>query len=305
MNRRDFLKLAATGAALWATGIVSRAIHIGTVFAQGNQQYHLVAVKNGSPEKLFDEGIKALGGMPRFVKKGQKVLIKPNCAQPLKAEYASNTNPLLLKRIIQHVKDAGASKIYVTDHSRTDQNICFEDSGVKEVCKSLGAIIVPADDRKYYHEKTIKGAKRLHTVELHEMFIEADSVINVPILKHHESVQLTMAMKNLMGIVWERWFFHSNDLHQCIADLSLYRKPDLNVLDAYYMLQSHGPRGGNLAYVRTMKSLLLSTDIVTLDAAGAKLFGIEPDAVDYIKIAHAMNIGTKNLKDISISRIAL
>jgi uncharacterized protein (DUF362 family) len=305
MNRRDFLKLAAAGAAVWATGVISRATNVGKVFAQGKPHYHLAAVKNGSPERMFDEGIKALGGMTRFVKKGQKVLIKPNCAQPMKPEYASNTNPLLIKRIIEHVKDAGASKIYVTDHSLSAQDICFEDSGIKDVCKSLGVTIVPADDRKYYQEKSIPGAKRLHKTEFHEIFLEADTVINVPILKHHFATDLTMAMKNLMGIVWNRWFFHSNDLHQCIADVCLFRKPDLNVLDAYYMLTSHGPRGGNLSYVKTMKNLVLSPDIVSVDAAGAKIFGVEPDSIGYIKAAHDMKIGTMNLKDLSIARISL
>lgn len=305
MNRREFLKLSALAAGTVFFDAFDKASKAGRLFARENAKYDLAAVKNANPEKLFDEGIKALGGMTKFVRKGQKVLIKPNCAQPLGPEYGSNTNPLLIKRIIEHARDAGASKIYVTDHSLSEQDICFSDSGIGAVCRKTGAIIVPADDKKYYQEKTIPGAKRLLKTGFHEIFLEADTVINVPILKHHASTQLTMAMKNLMGIVWDRWFFHSNDLHQCIADLSLYRKPDLNVLDAYYVLTSHGPRGGNKSYVKTMKTQILSADIVATDAAGAKLFGTDPREIEFIKKGHAMKAGTMTLENLNIARISL
>jgi len=132
-----------------------------------------------------------------------------------------------------------------------------------------------------------------------------DVVINVPILKHHWGTGLTMAMKNIMGVVWDRGFFHSNNLHQCIADLSLYRKPDLNVIDAYTIMTDNGPRGGSIQDTKIIKNQILSRDIVSADAAGAKIFGMEPEEIDYIRIAHEMKIGTKNLKDLNIARIVL
>jgi uncharacterized protein (DUF362 family) len=305
LYRRELLKLAGAGIAAWAAGIFSRAINIGTAFAQSRGAYQLAAVRNASPDKLFDEGIKALGGMTAFVKKGQKVLIKPNCAQVLGPEFAANTNPLLIKRIIEHAKDAGASKIYVFDHSLGNTQACYRESGIEEVCRSAGGIIVPADSEKYYQIKEIPGAKRLKKTAFHEIFLDADVVINVPVLKHHYATSLTMSMKNLMGVIWDRWYLHSNDLHQCIADLALFRKPDLNVIDAYNMLLSHGPRGGELSYVKNVKTQILSRDIVAADAAGAKIFGLEPDTIQYIRIAHDMKIGTKNLDALSIARIAL
>ena len=108
----------------------------------------------------------------------------------------------------------------------------------------------------------------------HELILQADVLINVPVLKSHGGARLTVAMKNLMGAVWDRGEWHANDLHQCIADFATHRKPDLNVVDAYNVLLRHGPRGVSAADVSNMRSQLLSTDLVTADAAAAKLFGL-------------------------------
>jgi len=305
MTRRDLLKFAGACAVGWVSDVFNRTAEFGALFAGTRNEYDLVAVKNGSPDKLFDAGIKAFGGMTAFVKKGQTVLVKPNCAQVLGSEYAANTNPILLKRIIEHARNAGASKIYVFDHSLGSAQACYKNSGIEEATKSAGGIIVPADDKKYYHVKDIPHAKILKQAAFHEVFLEVDVVINVPILKHHWGTGLTMAMKNIMGVVWDRGFFHSNNLHQCIADLSLYRKPDLNVIDAYTIMTDNGPRGGSIQDTKIIKNQILSRDIVSADAAGAKIFGMEPEEIDYIRIAHEMKIGTKNLKDLNIARIVL
>ncbi len=305
MNRRTFLKIVGAGAALWTGNVFSRISKAGEAIAQTRGPYQLAAVKNGSPEKMFDAGIKALGGMNSFIKKGQIVLVKPNCSQPMGPEYGSNTNPLVVKRIIEHAKDAGASKIYVFDHSLGDTDFCYEQSGLKDVCKKTGAILVPADDQKYYHKKRIHGAKSLVESEFHEVFLEADAVINVPVLKHHFATQVSIAIKNLMGVVWDRYWFHSNNLDQCIADLALFKKPVLNVVDAYYMLTENGPRGGDLSSVKTMKTQILSKDIVAVDTAATKVFGANPSEVAYIKIAEKMKLGSMDLDKMMISRIVL
>ena len=127
----------------------------------------------------------------------------------------------------------------------------------------------------------------------------------MPVLKSHGGAKLTVAMKNLMGIVWDRGEWHASDLHQCIADFATHRKPDLNIVDAYNVLQRHGPRGVSTADVANLQSQLLSTDLVTVDAAAAKLFGLEPDAVDYIRIAGEMGVGRKDLENLNIRRIVL
>ena len=108
-----------------------------------------------------------------------------------------------------------------------------------------------------------------------------------------------------MGIVWDRWYWHQHDLHQCIADCASFRKPDLNIIDAYNVLKRNGPRGVSIEDVITMKSQIISTDIVAADAAAAKLFGTEPAEIDYIKIADELKLGTMDLSKLSINRIKI
>jgi uncharacterized protein (DUF362 family) len=151
----------------------------------------------------------------------------------------------------------------------------------------------------------IPAGKRLKEVKEHELILSAEVFINVPILKSHSSTTLTVSMKNLMGTIWDRWYWHRNDLHQCIADFATYRKPTLNVVDAYNVLMRNGPRGVSVNDVVPMRAQLIATNMVTADAAAAKLFGIDPDTVDYIRIAHAMGIGRKDLENLSIKRIKL
>jgi uncharacterized protein (DUF362 family) len=112
-------------------------------------------------------------------------------------------------------------------------------------------------------------------------------------------------MKNLMGIVWDRGYWHRNNLHQCIADFASYRRPDLNIVDAYFVMKRNGPRGVSTEDVLSIKSQIISTDIVAADAAAAKLFGSNPDEINYIKIAHEMKIGNMNLEQLNINRIKL
>jgi len=109
-----------------------------------------------------------------------------------------------------------------------------------------------------------------------------------------------------MGTVWDRRAWHANDLHQCIADFAAYRKPDLNILDAYYVMKRNGPRGVSEEDIVTMKSQLISTDMVAIDVAGAKLFGMDPSEVRYIQNRRtAKRSGAQNLDQLNIKRISL
>jgi uncharacterized protein (DUF362 family) len=112
-------------------------------------------------------------------------------------------------------------------------------------------------------------------------------------------------MKNLMGVNWDRRFWHDNDLHQCIADFASEIKPTLNVVDAYRVMKRNGPRGVSLSDVVEMKSLIISEDMVAADAAAAKLMGNEPAQIGHIRIANEMGIGTSDLTKLAINRITI
>jgi Uncharacterized conserved protein len=214
-----------------------------------------------------------------------RVVVKPNIGWDKTPEYAANTNPLLVKRIVEHCLQAGAKEVLVFDNTCDQWQRCYSNSGIEKAVKDAGGKIIPGNNEGYYHPVNIPGGKRLNQTKEHEAILESDVFINVPVLKSHGGATLTIAMKNMMGIIWDRGYWHRNDLHQCIADFASYRKPTLNVIDAYRVMKQHGPKGVSLSDVTTMKALIVSEDIVAADAAAAKLFGLNPSDVDYIRIA--------------------
>ena len=304
MKRRDFFRKSVgagvvAGASLGLGGMNKLWAHS---LPQNN--YDLVAIKGGEAELMFDRAIAAMGGMSRYVKKNQTVVVKPNMGWDVVPEKAANTNPALMKRIVEHCYEAGAKQVYVFDHTCDDWTKCYKTSEIENYVKQAGAKIVPGHTETYYQEVSLGAGKRLTTTKVHELILESDVFINVPVLKSHSSAKLTVAMKNLMGVVWDRRFWHTNDLHQCIADYTSYqRKPDLNIVDAYNVMMRNGPRGVSITDVANMKSQLISTDMVAIDAAAAKMFGLEPHTIPYIRIASEMKLGTMDLSKLNIGRI--
>ena len=150
-----------------------------------------------------------------------------------------------------------------------------------------------------------KEAKVLKNAEVFSALMDCDTFINVPILKHHGGAKMSGAMKNLMGMVWDRRAMHRGNLTDTIPDLLYYRKPDLNVVDAYRMMMAHGPRGGNLRDVAMGKFMLLSTDPVATDMAAAKLLQFDPASISHLQEAAARKLGEKDLSKLNIKRIEM
>lgn len=305
MKRRDFIKktLQTSAVAGAAFSLGNKNTVLGGDWLQ--QSYDLVAIKGSTPGIMFDKAIQAFGGIKNFVKANQKVVVKPNIGWDSVPERAADTNPLLVSRIVKHCLDAGAKEVVVMDHTCDNWQKCYTNSGIEKAVKNTGGKMAPANSEQYYQSITIPEGKILKTAKVHELILEADVFINVPTLKHHGSTQLSIGMKNLMGVVWDRKFYHRNGLNQCIADFVTKIKPHLTVVGAYRVLKRNGPRGVSTADVAEMKSLLLSTDIVAADTAATKLFGKDPDSVRHITYADQIGVGTKDLSSLSIKRITL
>ena len=308
MDRRDFfktgLKASAVVGSYVAFGRYARAFATLPVPAPG-AQFDLVAVKGGEPDVMFDKGIEAFGGMKAFVKKGAKVVIKPNIGWDVPPERAGNTHPRLVARVIEHCFNAGAKDVYIFDHTCDRWQRCYSTSGIEAAAKGAGAKVVSGDSEGYYHDVEIPNGVALKKAKDHELLLESDVFINIPVLKNHSGSRLTMSMKNLMGNVWDREMWHRTDLHQCIADYATYRKPTLNILDAYNVMKQNGPRGVSADDVVCMKTQLLSTDLVAIDTAGAKLFGMDPNDVRHITLAAQQKVGRMDLDKLNIKRISL
>lgn len=266
----------------------------------------LVAVRGGDPAQMFDRAITAMGGIEQFIKPGQKVVIKPNIGWARTPAEAANTNPDLVGHLVALCLKAGAKEVKVFDNTCNEWQQCYQLSGIEKAAKAAGAIVVPANSESYYSEVELKKGKQLQKTMIHKAWLEADAIINIPILKNHGGARMTAVMKNLMGIVWDRRYYHRTDLHQCIADCAtLDKKPVLNIVDAYNVMMQNGPRGTGLADVAQKKALIMSRDMVAADVAAAAILGMKHEDISYIGLASEHGIGENNLKKLRIERIAI
>ena len=303
MKRRDFI-LKGIGLGL-VSGVAPLFGGLESIYGMSNNSAAtaLAAVRGGDPATMFDKAIEALGGISKFVKTGQSVLIKPNIGWDAPPERAANTNPVLVGHMVKRCLEAGAREVRVFDKTCNSWDRCYKNSEIEQYVSDAGGKMVPGNVESYYKPVTIPNGKILKEAKVHQLILESDVFINVPVLKHHSSTYLSLGMKNLMGVVWDRRFYHANNLNQCIADFLTYKKPDLTVIDGFNMLTKNGPRGVSTSDVVNLKALIASTDIVAADAAATKMFGSEPSEIEHIKIADEMGLGTMDLTKLSISRI--
>lgn len=311
MTRKEFLRsiaLAGAAAALSTEGALEVLAQSGTSAA--GKPFDMVAVMGGEPDALFKAAIAKMGGMSRFVKPGQKVVIKPNIGWDKSPELAGNTNPQLVVSLIKACQEAGAAEVVVFDHTCDEWRACYTSSGIEAAALKAGAKVVPANEEGYYREIELPRAKNLKKAKVHQAILDCDVWINVPVLKNHGGAKMTLAMKNHMGIVWDRRFFHTHDLQQCIADICTIDKPAvLNIIDAYRIMKTNGPRGRSLNDVETTKTLFMSTDIVAVDTAATKFFNqfvdMSLDVVGHLRAAQELGVGTMDVNTLKVGRVKL
>ena len=307
MNRKEFLKT------LGVAGTISAVAGSGPldVFVQAAEKdgpVDLVAVMGGEPDVMFQKAISELGGIGRFVKKDQKIVIKPNIGWDKTPEMAANTNPILVAEMVKQCLAAGAAEVVVFDMTCDGMRGCYTNSGIEKAAADAGAKVLPADDERYFREVELPLGKKLKKAKIHHSLLDCDAWFNVPVLKVHGGAKMTIAMKNYMGITWDRGSFHRIDLQQCIADACTWtKKPVLNVVDAYRILKANGPRGRSEADAVMVKALIASTDIVAVDTASIKLAeqftNIALDAVTHVGFGEELKIGTTDLDKLNVRRV--
>jgi len=309
MRRKDFLKamtLAGTTAALGQFGSVNVLAQTENKEKKGEPD--LVAVMNGEPDVMFQKAIAEFGGIGKYVKSGQKVVIKPNIGWDKAPEYAANTNPILVKEMVKQCLAAGAKEVVVFDNTCDNWKKTYKNSGIEDAVLEAGGKILPGDQPSYYEEVEIPNGVVLKKAKIHTAILGCDVWFNVPILKTHGGAQMTISLKNYMGIVFDRGFFHSANLQQCIADICTYpKRPALNVVDAYRLMKANGPRGKSLEDAVLTKALFVSPDIVAVDTAAVKFFNqvaeMPLDKVTHIGKAESLKLGTMNLDKLNVRRI--
>ncbi len=301
MNRRDFVKTAAV------TGISTLFFsRIHGAEPAPETLPDLAAVRGGEPAQLLDAGLAALGGISRFVKPGQTVVIKPNIGWNKSPETAADTNPDLIGHLVALCLKAGAKSVQVFDHT-CDKNweSCYHLSGIAPAVEKAGGTMICGNVKSAYIPVSIPNGKVLKNAMLFRAVKDCDVFNNVPVLKNHGGTKYSGALKNLMGSIWDRPIMHRLGVQQAIADWAGVRKPDLNIMDAYRAMQTGGPRGNAASVILPLKSLLISTDMVAMDTAGARMLGIDPALATHIALAAEQGLGQNDLAKVNIKKIAL
>jgi uncharacterized protein (DUF362 family) len=312
LHRRAFLKsmavagLAATCPHLIGCGGEKEKVAGGTTVLRtmkgAARQDIGLAIARGSddPKKLVRAAIDAVGGIERFVRKGDTVAVKPNIAWSRTPEQAANTNPLVVETVVEMCQDAGAKQVNVFDYPCNPVRRTYRLSGIEEAVKRAGGDIGYMDERKF-EDVSIPEGRSIKSWKMYADAFDADVLINVPVLKHHSLARLTMGMKNLMGLLGgNRESIHPN-LDQKLADINTVIKPHLTIMDAFRVLKAHGPNAGTPDDVILARHLIVGTDPVAVDSYGATLFRdltgqqLSGEDIGYIRIGHEMGLGEMDL----------
>jgi uncharacterized protein (DUF362 family) len=307
-SRRDFLKACALiGAAMKlgpfaleaSAAVAGPALSIAH-FKTSPQDADAIA---DEARRLTLEAMNGLGGMGRFISKGDVVWVKPNIGWNRRPEQAATTNPDVVATLVSLCWQAGAKRVIVSDNSCNSAVASFARSGIQQAAQKAGAECFVMDERRF--RKTSLNGKVMPAWELYGDVLGVNKFINVPIVKHHNLCKATLGMKNLMGVAGgERNRFHQ-DLNNTLVDLAGFVRPTLVVMDAVRVLTANGPTGGNLADVQRRDTVAAGTDQVAIDAFGATLLGLKPQDIGYIVEGNARKLGTIAFESLKPRRIEI
>lgn len=311
LTRRDLMRwlaAAGLGATLAACGggePPSPAPERQEPTAPRADQAYLAVARGSDPKALTHAALAALGGIERFVKSGAEVIIKPNiCVDYRSYEYGATTNPEVVAALVELCLGAGARRVRVMDSpfGGTAES-AYVTSGIAEAVAAAGGEMEAMNPAKF-RKTSIPEGRDITSWPVYQDVLAADLLIDVPIAKHHSLARLSLAGKNLMGVIQDRGGIHA-DLGQRIADLVSLVRPQLTVVDAVRTLMDHGPTGGNLGDVRLADTVIASHDLVAADAYAATLFDLTGKDIAYVQAAAAMGLGSLDLDSLQIEEIAV
>jgi uncharacterized protein (DUF362 family) len=296
ITRRKFLKTAASGMVLSLVGRPS--------FLEAKEDYDLVAI-SGEPVAATRKALEAMGGISRFVKKGQRVVLKPNMSFSRTPDFSATTHPLVVATAAQACIEAGAQQVLILDHTLQRAEFCLERTGIRDACKNIpGVHVLALQEKKFFHEIKIPQGKVLERVEVMKEILDSQVLINIPVAKSHSATGVSLGMKGLMGMIWDRESFHSQyNINQAIADLATVIKPQLTILDATRALASGGP--GGPGEVKKPNLVIAGIDPVAVDSYGVTVVpwygqNFKGRQVEHLLVAHQRGLGKIDIDQLKI-----
>jgi uncharacterized protein (DUF362 family) len=311
LTRRQFVRLLA---AAGLGGALVSCSDGGSLAPQDEQraapsptggQAYLAIARGSDPRGITRAAVAAVGGIERFVGSGDDVIIKPNiCVDYRTYEYGATTNPDVVATLVELCLAAGAKRVRVMDTPfGGGPESAYARSGIADAVTAVGGVM-EVMNRAKFRETEIPQGRDIKSWPVYQDVLTADVLINVPVAKHHSLARLSLAGKNLLGVVQEPNKMHAK-LGQRVADLVSLVRPTLTIVDAVRTLMAHGPTGGNLNDVRLTNTVIASHDIVAADAYAATLFDLTGEDIAYVKTAADMGLGTLDLQAVKLEEIAV
>lgn len=300
-DRRRFIRSLLQTAALGLAAGTVPILNLGPGRSWAAAPPSELAVRRGQDiPALVRETLEALGGIGRFVKAGETVVLKPNIGWDRTVELAANTHPLVVKTVAELCLDAGARQVTVFDRTCNDPRRCYVQSGIQAAMEALGSDRARIEhmDRRAFRELDIAKGVHLTRWSFYGPALDADRLINLPIAKHHSISTVTVGMKNLMGVIGGNRGMLHRDIAEALADINSVIHADLTLVDATRVLVANGPQGGCLEDVRVLNTLAASPDIVVADAFGATLLGRRPQEIPSIVAGARRGLGTMDLDQV-------
>ena len=246
-----------------------------------------VVARGPDPAANVRRALAALGGMGRFIGRGETVLIKPNVGWDRVPEQAADTDPDVVAELVRLCLAAGAARVVVADFPCNDPRRSFTRSGIGPASEAAGATVIRPPS---LHTRPANLPGVLAGLEVMELLPHTDRVINVPVVKHHSLARVTLGMKNWFGVIGGGRPRLHQGIHRAIAELGAAFRPTLTVVDATRILMANGPQGGRLEDVRRVDAVAAGTDPVALDAWGASLLGVNPHRLGFVAEAEKLGL---------------
>jgi uncharacterized protein (DUF362 family) len=301
ITRREFFKIGATGV---LAACLPKALRAAEPEETAKP---VIAVASGNQDKLVQAAVDALGGIGNFVKEGDKVLIKPNISFAANAECGATTSVGIAKQVVQICLDAGADKVVIIDYPLQNEALCVEMSGIKNAITDPRRVsLLMLGKERQFTEIPVPRGKVLKNTKIAKELQKFDKLINLPVAKSHSATGVSIGLKNLMGLIWDRSLFHRVNIYQAIADLATVIKPDLTIVDATRVLSEGGPGGPGKTVVPG--KVIAGTDVVAVDSYGVTVApwynkAFKGTSVKYIVYAAELGLGEIDTAKMTIREV--
>lgn len=268
----------------------------------------LAVAENKNSAKAVEDAVNAFGGIERYVRPGDKVVLSPNIGFQRDPSVGATTTPEVLRAVIQLCERAGASRITVLDYTLDDPQLSFQANGTAEAVKGTKATLISPSDESLYKEIDMSSYPQHKADNVVQKVardvLNADVFIPIPVAKDHEAAKCSFSMKKLMGVIWNRKGYHRSNLHNCIAELNAALRPTLIILDATIALQTRGPKGpGEVTHPH---QVVVGVDPASVDAYACRYLtvkGLKPTDVEHIVRGSELGLGEIEVSKLKVKEV--